>query len=490
MCFKAKSDAVLACVRRSEYTPLIKEAVERKTSLFGGVLRKVPLFGLFAPWAVERLAGAVRIAEFARTQAVYAEGESVMYAYIVKEGEFEETKGFSVYSDAEGSPHLRDLIPWKETMSRAGNGIRSRMSTELPILSNSILPSAASPTRSPLKHLRQDVGRRKLKMRTLYFSQLFGEEEIVMGQTTRRTSVHCTSDKGSLYMIRKEPLLSAIRLTGIEDKVGGYVAKNLRREEEATETTAKFVHLELPQVQLLRQRGKGDSPMTERERREMRRKLRACAESKLIRRIRKAIPNCPLDLSYRNYDSRIIRGQEEPPSLLDMLQKPPIRPRVSCPLSGVISSLPKIKSQIVSPERSPPASPRLGPGRKSSTLPHLPPKNRRSQSTFVTAAPTEPASLQVQALVPTCANVRTEAREESPVSGALDKVASEMIEQYKAMNGGSSKISGQDVPRVLGTIVNSSKYIQDLMRSVKRVQDKCAHKMTRSKHNLYRFTSV
>ncbi len=533
VCFRAKTEVRIARISRADYAPLVKDAMAHKSLSFRATLLAIPFFKAFQAWAIEKMAGAIRTKKYSRKQFVYKEGEDVDNLYIVKEGEFEQTKQFSIVADVTGSTHLQSIVPGAlgDCFSLEAEGSPASKSTDP---SSQPPPVPESSPRSPMRHLNNKVGEKSIKLKSIGVSELFGEDEIVMKSRIRQSTVQCAGPQGVLYAISKEALNEAIKNSASTERLQKYVEEDISAVKQKLGTVSKYTSVKLPKIQLLRARRKF-KPLSTEERKEIRRKLNAFDDRKLITEIKKSFPRYSMDLTYQCYDSKVIRGEREPITLNEMLKQK--RPPVDFELQRVAENAPKARhsssinvlSSAAAPVAERSAEAEADQSRRSPS-PRLRNQNRlryrrdrsesirrqagkdleemlartedrgecilrhqRSSSTFVTSiniqssAPEKDPPIQITPkLKPQAAGRERNAA----ISQALTDVAAEMVEQYKVMNHGSVHVERGDVPTVLGSMLQSNKYLQNLVKSVRFVQRKCEHKMLKSKHNMYRFKSI
>ena len=188
MCFRAKTNVVLAKARRSDYVPFFKGAMSSKSNSFTNVLANVPFFKAFPPWTIEKLAGSIRMQNFGRKQFVYREGDDVDNVYVVKEGDFEQTKAFSVISDANGSPQLKGITPGtiSECLSLNAEGIAKALLIVNQDKKKKPEPEKKVEEKTTSKPLSDKAQEKVIKLKALGEGELFGEDEIVVKNRIRQ----------------------------------------------------------------------------------------------------------------------------------------------------------------------------------------------------------------------------------------------------------------------------------------------------------------
>ncbi len=500
----------VARIGRSDYVPLFKTAMGKKAGDYKDMLAAIPFFRTFSQWTIEKLAGTIRLKTFARKQFVFKEQDDVDNLYIVKEGEFEQTKTFVIKADQEGKMRLESKVG-------ATNTELAKSDTEA---SGHAIPGSEEPwPRSPLKNLRQTMGEKVVKLKSLGENELFGEDEIVTRMSKRQSNVHCTSMAGTVYVLSKEALNDAIDSTNLQAQLAKHVEQNMEAANDKLGTITKYTHVKLPRLQNMRERRK-PPPMSEEERKEIKRKLNAFFDDKLSEKIKKAFPRYHVDLSYQYYDSRVLRGEEDAPTLhglltarrqakdaplpdaaeKSVLPPPPQLEELKKDTADGMStagnsarrpkersrSIPKMRSDVIRQQAEREVELLLLKADQSA-----PKTNRRSQSTFVTSLNIQSTGPEPTATLPAIAKKRaSQDQSQSGVAEALTDVAAAMVDQYKAMNNGSTQISKRDIPAVLNTILQSNKYLQNQIKSVKLMQKKYSQKILKSKHNMYRFKAA
>lgn len=501
---------------------------------FRKVLNDLEFFNTFPPWIIEKLAGAIRIKQCTKKQVVFKEGDEVDNLYIVKDGEFERTKNFAIVVDLTGTTQLQGISPGplSEPITikdpeeeKKATGDKSTKNLDLKNMSPAKNSNQDSP-RSPMKYMNNKAGEKTLKIKSFTQNEIFGEDEIIMKQKLRQSTVMCSTQTGTLYVLSKESLHNAIKeSTNSASNLQKHVEENVSIAKKKLGDAAKVAGTQLPKIKLLTQ--KKHEPLTNEERKAIKKKIDKFNNDRLLRRLKKNNPRYSIDMSYQYYDSKVLRGEVEPLSLHEMLKrsKPILDPELINALqnAGKDSKSARTIEEPINRERSDsiisyeaskkyrelknrPRRQRSDSIRKkaekeldemlSSESPS-PLHNRNYSSTFVTALGIQssiPEPIESHpSLLPTICEPISEPKEESKgvpvISQALNDVAAEMVEQYKAMNNGSTKINKKDIPTVLNTILQSNKYLQNLIKNVKYTQKKVAQKISKSKHNMYRFKS-
>jgi len=459
--FQATENSILAKINRKQYSAIIKDAMNKKVVLYRSVFKNVPFFKGFSEWALDKLAAYVVSKDYGSEQCVYKEGDDVQNLYIIKEGEFEERKNLKIVSDNTGSPKIK--------------------------LPGSLIDQIHK--RSPFNNLKNEAGIKKISIKSIYSYNVFGHEEIMAHIKTRMNSVYCKSQKGTLLILEKKYVMRAINTSCLQFKVKEKAEKEIITELDRVENNSKYLHLELPRIQRLRKKRESE-PMSTAERNKIRLKVNRIKEESLQKIIKRAVPNYKIDLTHQFYDSQVIRGQKDPPSIRNIINFTPS----NTSLPSIALHSPNISMQDLTPSPNP--SPSLQRNkihlRKHSSNPMLK-QSAISLSTFLTGISPKtdatPNSNQIFDAV-ICKHVSDKNVVNIPFQGVLTDVANEVVEQYKILNNGNMSVPKENISKVINSIVQSSAYMKKIVDNVKLVQRKCSQKIIRSKHNLYRFSSV
>ncbi len=250
-CFHSKSRSVVGRLTRQDYLPVLKSALRDKARLHLDLVSALPFFKQFSLRSLERLSASARAASFCRKQSVYREGDAAENVYIVEEGEFELLK--------------------------------------------------TGPKSSPEK---------LIKVKTLGEGEVFGTEEIIIGEDKREAEVRCVSVRGSLLIVSGSVLREAVAFDELGEAMGKRARERILAEDEQVAAVIKYTPAKNSERRFKKRKA---VPLTREEMESIRQKMSRLHEKRIVRGYQRAMPGYKEGVSYRCYDSRIIRGEGSEP---------------------------------------------------------------------------------------------------------------------------------------------------------------------------------
>jgi len=486
VCFRAKTKVTVLKISRQDYLPVIKGALRTKAKVYLDTLSSIPFFKSFSEYSVEKLASGIRQFSYAKKQNVFKENDDVEYLYIVREGEFEATKKVSE------------------------NGLE-----------------------------------KQVKLRNMTMNEVFGDEEIIMGMEKRNTTVQCVSITGIILGIKKNLVSAAIDNDGIERQLEARVVEQAGKTAEKIGTSLKFLQGSAAKSIGGKKFGKRKfAPLTKDEYRKIKNKYKKQKDEAILSHLKQVNPSYHVDISFKYYDSRIVRGEEDGPYLSSVMDSGSFTNRSkmgsfnsNTPIDIIPDSLKTYypfsketeilqKQQEASPHAEGSKSCKFArnkslPSMRMSTfaanpskitLTHFPnissPMSKITENLLATRRefyksirrrkrmfepPAETMTFNVKSKSPSRKVFKRpilarSQKQLAPVSEMLSEIASEFVGHYKSMaEDNANVIKSIELPEVVQNIFQSNQYVQNMIKTVAFIHRRSSQKVGKSKHNLFRF---